>query len=371
MKLDKIDIEDLITDHKIISRITVEILQIISNAPADDNKEKYIHNYLDKTIFKKDLLDSFQRPVIVIYDEVLTVEILLAIHLWFIKQSCNIDNIFLVTTHTLGASEWYKKYLNLFGLRGFRLVEAPLMSRRYVDRFIDIPKKDIFSNKKIKHYFSYYGGSYPSLEKDFLVTVMLQLPNGCVEYMSGFSNDEEKLDNYLEELTGFCDRKTVDNLMNIRRSFVFTKNKTQTLNETFNLLGHQYQIDQQCAFQIIRETNNSTPFSCITEKTLRSFIHGQLPIPLSGKNSVNNIKKLGFLLDSNIIDYNYQYLDTFYERIQAVVTEVCRIQKNFSLEDLTNYINDNLDLIEYNYKYVASGMLFDTIKTNFLKQIND
>jgi hypothetical protein len=370
MDLNSLNLEKILIGNKIIGTITSELADIVNSVDPLVHKEIYIHKFLNNR-FKTVLKESFKNKLILIYDECLPAEILLAIHSWFKNKCCNINNIILVTTHTIGADTWYYNYTQLMGEHNLKLIEAPLMSDRYLDRFrsIQYPFKKSDLNKKLEFYFSFYGGSYGSLERDFLVTMFLNTKLGYVDYMSGFATTNTEFDNYLEQQTGFLDRAYIDRLMQIKKTTIFDK-KNQIFNELFNKNGLQYQIDSQSACQIIRETVNNTPYSIITEKTIRNFIHHQIPIPISGTNCVSNLELLGFKVDHNIIDYSYQNKSVFYDRLTEVCKQIYKLQEKNTLSELEDYINNN-DLIYYNYDYIASGKLFNNIKEKLIREIYD
>ena len=365
----ELNLKNILNNRTIIGYITIELLTIINEAPRHESKEKYIHNWLTSQISGHALSKSFDSDVFIIYDEVLPVEILIALHTWLGSNCCNISNVVVITTHTLGATDWYNSYSYLLGERNFRLLEAPFMSDRYTNRLLAIPPEYELRKKEIKYWFSYYGGNYSTLERDFLTASYLNntITDKHVDYLAGFKQGKVEFNGYLEQISGFRNRGVNDLLSAIQCHQQFNSNGM--LNETFNMSDNQYQIDSVSACQIIRETMNNTPYTIVTEKTLRSFLHGQHAIPFSGKNSVSLLEKIGFQFDHALLDYSYQSDPIFYNKVQKVNNLMIDLANNFTLSTLGTYINSHPGVIHHNYNYVASGKLFLDITKHITEEV--
>ncbi len=367
--MNSLSVAKILSDRSIIGTITNQLLVTIGLS-QQLNKEADIHNFLDQYLGSVDLKESFNQKLFLIYDEVLYLEILLAIHSWFSTKCCNLKNIVVVTTHTIGADFWYQNYTKMMGVPGLTLVEAPLMSDRYLARVESIPQQsDQLLTKNLKYYFSFYGGSYGSPERDFLAAYFINVGSGWVDYMSGFDSTPVEFENYLEQQTEFSNRQLVDDLLRIRNTATFPK-ETQVLNELFDFSGYQWTVDKQCAGQVIRETSNTTPWTTVTEKTLRCFIHSQIPIPISGTYSVSNLEKLGFKFDHNIINYDYQNEPILCRRLHLIKEQIDQLKHKYTLKELEKYFIANNELLCYNYNYIASGQIFDRIREKLIRDAN-
>lgn len=367
--------------YKCIGKISNQLLKIVTDAPNQDKKESHIHQFLDIFLKDYDLTISFSKKVILIYDEAISVEILLALHTWFFTKTGNISNITLVTTHTVGLNTWYDNYTKLMGEQGFNIIEAPWFAYylSYPNNLIvgcrtaAIISKKSFS-KKLNYYFSYFGGRQSSLEKDFLATIAFESKIGYVDYLSGFDLNLQLFDDYLEQLSNFCNRSLIDKLLAIRN--VNQKTQTYDIDPLFPdffktaTVDKDWKIDKQAACRVIRETLNSTPFSIVTEKTLRSFVHSQIPLPLSGVGTIDQLTKLGFKFDHNLIDYDaYQFEPIFFKRVVKLYEQLTNLSICYTLPDLEEYMNDNRELFCYNYEYIISGDVFKNIKENLIKEL--
>ena len=367
------DFDDLLFNHYLKD---FEVIKVINDglffAVIHYPTNKYIiKSELDRTFSGVDLTKSFRNKIVIAFQETLFPEVLLELHNWLSEQCCNIENIIVVVTQTLGVADWYKKYLELFGFVGFKLIDVPWFTNMFAERINSIqPYNDMHSNKRLEYYFSFYGGTHGTVERDFLTAQLSDLNIGYVDYMSGFHSSDQAFEGYLEHQTRFVDRFTVDKLINARQSAKFEQSEQKEFNEDFSNKGFQYQIDKVSACHVIRETMNYGPYPMVSEKTLRSFLHQQIPIPL-GPNTVEYLSKLGFCMDYNIINYDYQYTINFYDRIVKICHELTMLKNTHSLDDLNNYLHDNKEMIKYNYNYIQSGELFKKIGQNLVEKINE
>lgn len=365
----ELSLEKTLAGITVLRTITTELLEVIARAPINDHKESHIHRYLDAHIDDKILLTSFDQIVVLIYDEALPVEVLTSIHTWVNKKACNISNFVLITTHTLGADAWYDSLTKLTGERRLNIIEAPMISNRYSSRLAGVSLANTQKQKNIQYYFSFYGGSYGSLERDFLVAMYLNCPiPKWVDYLAGFTSGPVEFMGYLEQVTGFMDKETVDVLYKIQQQTKLSS--IGEVNEAFNTNGVQSKIDSVSACQVIRETLNTTPYTIITEKTIRSFLHNQHAIPLSGVNSVSQLEQIGFKFDYDLISYEYQSETIFYNRVHAVSKAMCALAENYTLAQLENIINeDSKGVLQHNYNYVATGDFFKHVILNVTNKI--
>jgi hypothetical protein len=365
-------IDELFSKYKKICSIKGELLDLVSSVPELEHKEKYIHKFLDDYIDSNSLLESFNRKIVFVYDETITTEIFISIHNWFLKKCCNIKNILFVSTHTLGLGEWYQKYLRLFGQTGFVVVEVPLYTfymPGVINSYENLNKPHI--NKELKYYFDFYGGTYGSLNRDFLVSLFLTHQSiGHVDYLGGFTNNTGKFDGYLEQLTNFCDRNACDQLVENKKLLQFASRKNIDKMQLVKNVAYNSNVHSVSACQIIRETMDNQNFSILTEKTLKGFLNLQFIIPL-GFQSIRHLENLGLLFDHDLIDYSYQEEPNFYKRAQLVSEQVGKLKQRYSLKDLEQLILDRKEILMHNYDYIVSGKLFEKIYHNVQNLLND
>jgi hypothetical protein len=144
-----------------------------------------------------DWTKSFSTPQRLVYDEAVTSEILIAIHHWLRRRCADITNITLVTTHHLGIASWWKQYCSVMGQQSFSIQEklfthADRFRERWFDNITELPKRDWFANsKKIEQVFSYYGGTYATPERQYLVLTLLELSKvGSIDYLGKFESKD-------------------------------------------------------------------------------------------------------------------------------------------------------------------------------------
>jgi hypothetical protein len=340
----------------------------------DSNIELEVHNWINAHLADCNLSRSFNQKMVLIYDETLHHEILILLHKWFQTKSCNLKNIFLITTHTSGAKIWYENYAKLVGETPFNLVEATWLSREFVNRFNVPPVNETNLRKNLKFYFSYYGGSRSSYEKDFVVSLILSKSNlGYIDYLAGFHKNitSAGFKNYAEKTTNFLNENLVEQLTCIRETHKFNNDMTDNLeperDEKFDRKGFQYKFDMISGCQIVRETLNSTGFSIMTEKIIRPFLHLQLPMPLA-VNAIDNLNNLGFNLDFDLIDYSYQHEPVLFYRLTKLLEQIEKLSA-YKLSYLEEYILDNKEKFLYNYEYIRSNTVFDNIKQQVIKEL--
>jgi hypothetical protein len=91
----------------------------------------------------------------------------------------------------------------------------------------------------------------------------------------------------------------------------------------------RYDIDQDFFYDsyinLITETTASADVIFISEKTFKVFRSGQLPIWLSGTNSVKYIKSLGFDIFDDIIDHSYDQESNLHKKIDCIHKEIDRL----------------------------------------------
>lgn len=334
---------------------------------------------LDTYLGNFDLTESFTKKIILLNTEPYKLEHLLILHDWLIDKCCNITNIFLISDHSMGAKKWYEDYLNLFNVVGFNIIETPIRNIHRLEtiNFLsDYPLQKDAIRKKIKYYFSAFMGGYSSsMEKDVLATFFLSKKNiGYIEYLSGYCSSEYQFENYLESITYFSNREQVEILLKLRKDGSFSKYNQNNNIPSFhdqmksNAYDSLAQIYDQSFCQLLRETYNSEPWTCITEKTLDCFLNYMVPIPLS-INSVSNLENIGFKFDHTMIDYSFQHEKDFFKRIVKIGETLETISKTYSLADLEEYILNNREILCYNYNYIVSNDLKNHLEQEFINQL--
>lgn len=364
---------DLNITNNIVGKIRSQLLMAITDAPLLEHKTKYIIPVLEELFKNVNWAISFETPMTIVYDEALTPEILIAIHQWLRTKCTDIENINLITTHHYGIARWWKHWCSTFHEKSFSVVEFSYGYSEFViadDPYIKIPPMPaddyVPLHKDIQYYFSYYGGTYPVRDRLYMLLRILKLrDHGIVEYIGYIPNKQEIL-NYAEDITFFKNQKIIDELSEvynqciinhhlIKQDLNFKREYSPIRNDIF-FSGYQFITDNHCFANIVRETINFHPYTTVTEKTLRSFMHHLVVIP-TAYCSVDDLETQGFWFPHDLIDYTYQYEKDHATRLELLMNSVKQMIDRFSIDDLKCYYQENLHRFHHNTKLV-----YDIIK---------
>jgi hypothetical protein len=341
-----------------------ELLTAIDSAPVLGPKDLYVESLLDKMFLNYDWAKTFSSPVAIVYDEIVTSEILLILHQWLRRQCANIENIYLITTHHSGVKLWWDQWCECFHEKSFNIVETFFTNAAASEKYfknIDFDRlmtSEFYRlHKTVNKLFSFYGGTYSSMEREFLTLKMLEFYNVAeIDFFAQFSSKKEILD-YTENITYFLNQNEIDNISRLYDQYVsdrklnFNCHLLRNKDEAIDFSGLQWSIDKNCWATVIRETVNSDLFSTITEKTLRACLHHTVLIPI-GFYSVRDLEALGFWFPHDIVDYSYQSEPLFAKRIDKLVNTLHTINKHYSAAQLEQYYVDNLHQFQYNVQLV-------------------
>ena len=210
--------------YKLVAEFTHQFHDIQTRAANQNiSKEPDIHSYLDYVLGNFDFSTSFYTKLVIISDETLDIEIITSLHTWLIKKCCDIRNIIFICMG-IGIKKWYSNYLNLYGYGsyGMQVIEMPpLLSDQW--RWTD--QTQFVESKKHEKYFSVYGGSYPKIERDFLIANLLELKDyGLIDYLGGFTQPISILKDKFEGLTYFSNVALVEKLVK-NTNIIFEKKR--------------------------------------------------------------------------------------------------------------------------------------------------
>jgi len=344
--------------------IDSQIRAAILRAPLHDSKLVYIAHELDQMFDKYDWTKSFSNPQVIVYDESVTSEIIIAIHHWLRRQCADISNITLITTHNLGIASWWEQYCAVMGQQSFLIQEkffthSDQCRARWFDKIPPLPDRGWFANfKKIERVFSYYGGSYGKLERQYLILKMLELSSvGEIDYLGKFVSKDSLL-GYSENINYYLDQNEIDQLnvlydrhVSVTGDLAYSCVAAGIKNEKLDYQGVQWQTDSKCFASVVRETVLDDVYSCVTEKTLRAFLHHTVVIPVTFQG-VTELERMGFWFPHDIFDYSYQTESRFAYRTKHMITSIKQLIANLSIGDMQQYYTDNIDKFHANAKLV-------------------
>lgn len=317
-------------------------------------------------IIQDDLQSSFDQGFVVYYREIITEEILILLHDFFRNTCCNIENVVLVEVQGLGLERFYRRYCRAHNTRGFNIIEIPWMY--WIEKYLldeTYHVRHLPSRQNIKAMFTYYGGTYEiDPPERTLMTLFASQYKDIAQIETLFDPTEwGNLENYLEYLTYFGDSKSIKEYKNLYDLAVQNKKfniptilKTTPLrDERFLRQGPQWEADSVSFFSLIRETNCTQNFYCLSEKTMRCFFHGVAPIPThGGEYVIDDLEALGFKINRSLIDYSYLNEENLFFRLQKLKDQLDKLRL-ISYDDWLSLWLDNYDMFNYNSEYLVSS----------------
>jgi hypothetical protein len=343
-----------------------EILKFISANKEQSNWESAITQFFDG-LFKIDFNQSFNQPIVIYYREVITEEILELLHNYIRNQCSNIENIVFLTAQGIGLKRYYTNFCQLHSTKGFNVIEIPWVLGYEVfvsdetAHLYQLPKKE-----SIQSLFSYYGGTYEVNPPERTIMTLFASRYADIAHIESMADAAkwQNVENYLEYLSYFSDvdsinkyrldyNQSVDNESYIIPKLI--KTDSQIYLEKFNRLGPQWQVDSKSFFSLIRETSCTQNFYNLSEKTMRCFFHGVALLPTHGAHIIDDLREMGYVIDSNFIDYSYLKEDNLFYRLKALGAQLDSIKQNLNFDDLYERWVDNYDQFSYNCNYLLKN----------------
>jgi hypothetical protein len=100
-----------------------------------------------------------------------------------------------------------------FSIQEKLFTHADRFRERWFDNITELPKRDWFANsKKIEQVFSYYGGTYATPERQYLVLTLLELSKvGSIDYLGKFES-KDTVTAYSENINYYLDQAEIDQM---------------------------------------------------------------------------------------------------------------------------------------------------------------
>jgi hypothetical protein len=119
---------------------------------------------------------------------------------------------------------------------------------------------------------------------------------------------------------------------------------------------------------LVSETTCNYPYPYLSEKTFKGFLVKRPMIILGAKNSIFKIKELGFKTWDNFWDESYDSIDTFSDRLDAIIKIIDNLSKKSSKE-LREICVEMQNIVEYNYDWYLNGFAKKSLN-EFIKNID-
>jgi hypothetical protein len=311
----------------------------------DANQQERICFECWQTILKDhDWQPSFQgRPQVIFFADIAPSCHLTALQ-WYLQTQClDIDRVHVVIPTHLNSRQWWKDWCHQARTKGFKLHDwipgENLYMRSSNPRDIKVDWQQAWQTKLATAHktFSLFGGSHMDLDRCYLVLACSDpkfLDHGMIDFHGGYGVrlpegefvSRQAMADYCESITGFKDFQHVEEINAIydsvikngkyqtnfsKRSYVYQYDLSVNLGDTT-----AWRINQNCWFNIIRETMDDHCFAMATEKTLRSFTHFCIGLPV-GFDTARSLRDLGFKLYDDIIDYSYLEHHNYMHRVKG------------------------------------------------------
>jgi hypothetical protein len=344
--------------------IEAELLKIIDKEPIEKyDKSEKVFQFLDSFFDSVQWTNTFSLPHVIYYDEFIIPEIIFYFHRYLSKICLDIENIYIIVSQSHGIFSWWEDYKKIMQIKSFSFIEIGytycinffwLSNFKNIINYIE--NIDIEKEKNILHTFSFYGGTYYTECRNFLFLLFNYFgDNNPVDKIFDITDKKSTL-NYCEQITNFKNQEIIN----------FIEERWNNDRDCYNLITEkkrkykehlQFNIDKNCFANVVRETGQEFPWSVITEKTLRCFLNYTIPLPL-GYMSVDHIKKYGFWLPDDLIDYSYQYEPFFIDRCIKIFKIIEKLESIKKCE-LNHYFFDNIKNFDHNFQIVK-----EMVKTN-------
>lgn len=164
----------------------------------------------------------------------------------------------------------------------------------------------------------------------------------------------------LDEFNGISQYHRIDNGYNEQDEFSLSK--FENINYTWSELKNKY---KESFVSFVVETYRGPESNTLTDKTLLSFLSGNIPIVLGQKNFVRELEDMGFWVANN--DFGFKWGDYWefgdIRRIENYL-DCINIFNSMSNDDIKKYWISNKDNIQKNYDIVTTlfGYQSGTIK---------
>jgi hypothetical protein len=341
-----------------------------------------MQRWMDESSSHVDWTLTFDRPLLLMYEDMITRDHLVCIHNWLRSKCLDIENIIVLNNHHVGISDWWEQWKKLHHEPGFRILEWSFIQGMYTIEKLQwpafqLPELHWIQEQRagsISKVFSFFGGRHSAfIDKFYPLLKCLEFGNHAVVDLVTEWPDRSTIMQYLEYVTDYQDQTEVENLLSIYdqhcgpdnvfvnsalEPYLVNYQKPQSLNKvewtaigpTFNDI--QWAINQNCFVSVIRETLNDQPYDTITEKTFQCMLHYMVPMPLN-YGSVNNLERMGFRLPHDLIDYGYSQEPQYRRRVQLVMQQIQQLQQRMTFADMNNYWNTHIDLFHHNAQTVV------------------
>lgn len=347
-------------DFDIVAVVRGELLEACQTAYDANQQERICFEQWQIMLQDHDWQPSFQgRPQVIYFTDVAPSCHLTALQ-WYLQTQClDIGRVHVVIPMHLNSRQWWRDWCRQARATGFNLHDwSPgetfwMRGIKSSDEQPDWQQAWQLKLTSAHKTFSLFGGSYAALDRCYLVLCfsdpvfinhgMIDLHGRTGPRLPGQTFAErEAVAAYCESLSNFKDFPHVEEINGIydtvikdgRYQTTFPKTEFKyELDISINLGNTMaWRINQSCWFNVVRETMDDHCFAMCSEKTLRTFAHFSIPLPM-GFDAARSLRELGFQLYDDIIDYSYLEHHNYMYRVRAAKQQLAK----YLGEDLADY----------------------------------
>jgi len=357
-------------NYKIACRIGDDLISNTDTLNSTELKQ-FVFSKLDALTQHFDFGTSFAQPVAILYQEYISEELMVYLHQWLRTKCADIENITVVLSQSLGMKNWWKEWCNIYHEKSFSIVE---LSWAYCEsayrtcfspgEFVSHPDIVTEKNKMMQYHFSYWaGGTKHYNDRSYIAMRVLEFLDHCLFDSLYKLPPKQVLLDYAEQITYFKSQDTIDLISSLYDTKVNSDGevKIKNINNNTAIKKRVQQFcfvdsftwnNNRCCFaSVIRETKNNDLHQAFTEKTMRAFWHHLVAIPLC-YNAVSNLEAQGFWFPHDLIDYRYQGVRDFHDRVSMAIQSIKKLIADHSINDLKNYYNNHTEHFYYNAKLI-------------------
>lgn len=349
---------------------------------------------------------SFNKSIAVVCDEAIQVSALEIFHQWLMKRCVDITNVWLLTTHHWGISDWWQNHNRLLCRRSFHVRECHItwsyktwgyvtqeqMSQALIQGYQWHEQR----LSQISKYFGYQGGSQQTFANQYVALRLAEYQQWArIDCLARWYHKHDLI-GYAEWASCFKDQATIDKISIYYDNLVdagtlstriepdpdcfewerrygqnsndwavqdIVASRTRinifgTVPNMFNKVGSFGRANPIWASQskhtfalVVRETLFDTPYITFTEKTYSPMAFLQPVIPI-GYRAVDHLRSLGFWMIDDIIDFGFQHTPYLHDRITGLVEQLGNMIAKYSMDDLRDYLEYNKHNLLHNVQVI-------------------